>query len=64
MINSHIGYFFWGSTEDKKKISSCYLAIVAPEKKELGGVAIPDLRSLNLCLLAAWIFRYHLGPDC
>jgi hypothetical protein len=64
MINSHIGYFFWGSTEDKKKNIILLTGNCCPGKKELGGVAIPDLRSLNLCLLAAWIFRYHLDPDC
>jgi len=30
------------------------------QKKEVGGLGIPDLRSLNLALLSAWIFRYQL----
>jgi hypothetical protein len=29
------------------------------QKKEFGGLGIPDLRDLNLCLLAAWIHRYY-----
>jgi hypothetical protein len=29
------------------------------QKKELGGLGAPDLRDLNLCLLASWIQRYH-----
>jgi hypothetical protein len=28
-------------------------------KKEFGGLGPPDLRDLNLCLLASWIQRYH-----
>jgi hypothetical protein len=60
MINSHIGYFFWGSTEDKKKYHLANRQLL-PRKKEFGGMGIPDLRSLNLFILAAWIFRYHLN---
>jgi hypothetical protein len=29
------------------------------QKKEHGRLGIPDLRDLNLCLLAAWIQRYY-----
>ena len=29
----------------------------------MGGLGIPDLRSLNLALLSSWIFRYHLNND-
>jgi hypothetical protein len=28
-------------------------------KKEFGGLGIPDLGDLNLCLLAAWVQRYY-----
>jgi hypothetical protein len=28
-------------------------------KKDHGGLGIPDLRDLNLCLLASWIQRYQ-----
>jgi hypothetical protein len=27
-------------------------------KKEFGGLGVPDLREVNLCLLASWIRRY------
>lgn len=29
------------------------------QKKEIGGLGIPNLRDLNLSLLASWIKRYH-----
>jgi hypothetical protein len=29
------------------------------QKKEFRGLGAPDLRDLNLCLLASWIQRYH-----
>jgi hypothetical protein len=28
-------------------------------RKKIGGLGIPDLRDMNLCLLAAWIHRYY-----
>jgi hypothetical protein len=34
------------------------------QEKDLGGLGIPDLKSLNLALLSSWIFRYHLNTDC
>jgi hypothetical protein len=27
-------------------------------KKEFGGMRVPDVRELNLCLLASWVGRY------
>jgi hypothetical protein len=27
-------------------------------KKEFGGLEIPDLRDLNLCLLGSWVKRF------
>jgi len=33
------------------------------QKKEFGGWGIPDLHTLNLCLLASWINRYHLNEN-
>ena len=33
------------------------------QKKEFGGLGIPDLRTLNLSLLAAWIQRNHLNNN-
>jgi hypothetical protein len=29
------------------------------QKKDKCGLGIPDLRDLNLCLLASWVQRYH-----
>jgi hypothetical protein len=60
MINSHMRYLFWGDSEDKKKYHIANWQLMA-QKKESGGLGISDLRSLNLCLLVAWVFRYHLN---
>lgn len=31
--------------------------------KEFGGLGIPNLRDLNICLLASWLRRYQLDGD-
>jgi hypothetical protein len=33
------------------------------QKKEFGGLGIPSLAEMNMCLLASWIKRYHLDND-
>jgi hypothetical protein len=32
-------------------------------EKEMGGLEIPDMRSLNMVLLSSWVFRYHLNSN-
>jgi hypothetical protein len=29
--------------------------------KDFGGLGVPGLRDLNICLLASWVKRYHFG---
>jgi hypothetical protein len=62
MINTHMGHFLWNNTEDKHKYHLANWQLVS-QKKELGGLGIPDLRSLNMALLSSWIFRYHLNSN-
>ena len=57
-----MGHFLWNNTEDRHKYHLASWQLVA-QKKEEGGLGIPDLRSLNLALLASWIFRYHLHKN-
>jgi hypothetical protein len=33
------------------------------KKKEYGGLGIPSLAEMIMCLLASWIKRYHLDDD-
>jgi hypothetical protein len=32
-------------------------------RKEYGGLGIPDLSEMNMCLSASWVKRYHLSED-
>jgi hypothetical protein len=61
VINSQIANFFW---DDSKKNHRYHLLNWGSltQRKEMGGLGIPDLRDLNLCLLAAWINRYQASP--
>jgi hypothetical protein len=36
-----------------------WVSLPPPPPKEVGGMGVPDLRNLNLCLLASWIQRYY-----
>lgn len=59
MINSHMARFLWNNNEDKHKYHLANWQLVA-QKKELGGLGIPDLSNLNLSLSSSWIFRHGL----
>jgi hypothetical protein len=62
MINTHMGHFLWDNSKEKHRYHLANRPLVA-QKKEFGGLGIPDLRSLNLALLSAWIFRYRLNKN-
>ena len=62
-INSQMAHFFWNNLEDgrgKYHLANWHLMA---QKKDYGGLGIPDLQQMNLCLLASWISRYHLNDN-
>ena len=61
-INSQMGNFLWNDSEGNHKYHLANRLSVA-QKKEFGGWGILDLHTLNLCLLASWINRYHLNEN-
>jgi hypothetical protein len=58
LINYHMANFFWDDMERKHKYHLSNWGSIS-QKKEHGGLGFPDLRDLNLCLLASWIQRYQ-----
>ena len=62
MMNTHMSHFLWNNAEEKHKYHLASWQLVA-QKKDMGGLGIPDLRSLNLALLSSWIFRYQLHKN-
>jgi hypothetical protein len=61
-INSQMANFFWNDQENSHKYHLANLKFLN-QRKEVGGLGIPDLRELNLCLLASWIQRYYDAGD-
>jgi hypothetical protein len=57
-----VANFFWNNQEGEKKYHLANWQLIA-QKKEYGGMGVPDLQQLNLCLLASWISRYHLNKE-
>jgi hypothetical protein len=52
--------FFWDDKEEKYKYHLSNWQSLT-QRKEQGGMGIPDLRMLNMCLLASWVQRYYDG---
>lgn len=48
--------------EGHKKIHLANWRLVCM-KKEFGGLGIPNLQDINLCLLGSWVKRYYEGED-
>lgn len=59
MLNTHLANCLWNDFEDKHKIHLVNWDSFAV-MKEYGGLGIPCLRDLNICLLASWIRRYNI----
>jgi hypothetical protein len=57
IINSHMANCFWDEYEGHKKLHLANWHLIYM-KKEYGGLGIPDLKDLNLCLLGSWVKRF------
>jgi hypothetical protein len=53
-INSQMEIFFWNGHGNSHKYHLANIQLLN-HKKEKGGLGIPDLRVLNLCLLTSWV---------
>jgi len=62
MINSHMAHFFWDNSEERHRYHLTRWPFI-DQKKGYGGIGVPNLRTLNICLLASWIHKYHLKDD-
>jgi hypothetical protein len=62
LIESQMAHCLWNDDENVHKYHLAGWKHVAM-KKEYGGLGVPDLRELNLCLLVSWIKRYAADKD-
>jgi hypothetical protein len=62
LINSHMVHCFWDSYEGHKKMHLANWHLICMKKKH-GGLGVPDIKDLNLCLLGSWVKRYILDEN-
>ena len=60
LINSQISNCLWNDTKEQRKLHLANWQLVCMPK-EFGGLGIPSLRDVNLCLLGSWVKRYFAG---
>lgn len=53
MINTQMAHYLWNDFEGHRKIHLANWRLVCM-KKEFGGLGIPNLQELNICLLGSW----------
>jgi hypothetical protein len=57
-----MAHCLWNNYEDHHKYDLTNWGLVT-QKKEYGGLGIPGLSEMNMCLLATWIKRYNLNAN-
>ena len=62
LINSQMSHCLWDNYEGHFKYHLANWGLVS-QKKDFGGLGIPNIADMNICLLASWIRRYHLDED-
>lgn len=62
IINSHMANYMWNDSEENHKYHLANWELVTM-CKEHGGLGVPNLRELNISLLASWIKRYKSDKE-
>ena len=62
LINFQMAHCLWDNYEGHHKYHLANWGMVS-QKKEFGGLGIPNLADMNLCLLASWIKKYNLEEN-
>ena len=52
-----MAHCLWSDFEGNKKVHLANLGLVC-SKKGFGGLGIPNLKEVNMCLLGSWLKRY------
>uniref|UniRef100_A0A453FR42 Uncharacterized protein n=1 Tax=Aegilops tauschii subsp. strangulata TaxID=200361 RepID=A0A453FR42_AEGTS len=62
-ITSQMAHFLWGNMGDIHKYHLANWGLVSQRKQYGGLVGVPNLREVNMSLLASWARRYFAGGD-
>ena len=57
LINTRMAHCLWSDFEGNRKIHLANWELVCM-KKDFGGLGIPNIKDVNMCLLASWLKRY------
>jgi hypothetical protein len=57
MLESQMAHCLWNNDSDSYKYHLANWQLVSM-RKEFGGLGVPNLRDLNICLLGSWVKRY------
>jgi hypothetical protein len=60
LINAQIANCMWDDVDGNKKIHLANWPSICM-RKEYGGLGIPNLQDLNICLVGSWVKRYIYG---
>lgn len=60
LLNSHLANCLWSDHEGKHKYHLANWESISM-LKDFGGLGVPNLRDLNICLLGSWVKRYQAG---
>jgi hypothetical protein len=56
-IESQMAHCLWNNSDDSHRYHLANWGHVAMEK-DFGGLGVPSLRDLNICLLGSWVRRH------
>jgi len=62
LLNTHMANCLWNDSVDNHKYHLANWEMVSM-CKEFGGLGIPNLRDLNICLLGSWLKRYNSDKE-
>jgi hypothetical protein len=62
IMNTHMGNYLWNNSVDNHKYHLANWELVSVSKEQ-GGLGLPNLRDLNISLLASWLKRYSVDKD-
>ena len=62
ILNTHMSNCLWNDLEGAHKYHLANWELVSVSK-EFGGLGLPNLRDLNICLLASWLRRYEQDKE-
>jgi hypothetical protein len=62
LINTQMANCLWNDFEGHRKLHLANWQLVCLNK-DFGGLGIPNLRDLNMCLLGSWVKRYVHGDN-